>query len=61
MRWRILSQLDPDEHEDAYQRERDRLASSYSKHGHEPDAAWRAEETAAHRLGLETPPPDHQM
>ena len=49
-RWRMLAQLNPDEHNDAYQRARDQLAASYSQHGHEPDAAWRAEENLARKL-----------
>ncbi|MGH4002216.1 MAG: hypothetical protein ACRDTJ_32650 [Pseudonocardiaceae bacterium] len=52
VRWRTLSQLNPDEHDDAYQRERERLAGHFSQHGQEPDAAWRAEEDLAHRLLL---------
>ena len=54
VRWRILVRLDPDQHQDAYQREQDRLAGHFAKHDREPDAAWRAEEDLAHRLGLET-------
>ncbi|HEU0089886.1 MAG TPA: hypothetical protein VFQ77_19930, partial [Pseudonocardiaceae bacterium] len=54
VRWRILAQLDPDEHKETYQRERARLAGSFSQHGHDPGAAWRAEEELARRLGLET-------
>ncbi|MGH3926410.1 MAG: hypothetical protein ACRDTT_26700, partial [Pseudonocardiaceae bacterium] len=56
--WRILSQLDPDQHKDAYQRARDQLAASYSQHGQESDAAWQAEEDLAHRLELGMAPPD---
>ena len=54
LRWRILVRLDPDQHQDAYQREQDRLAGHFAKHDREPDAAWRAEEDLAHRLGLDT-------
>jgi len=54
VRWRILARLDPDQHEDAYQREQDRLAGHFAKHDREPDEARRAEEDLAHRLGLET-------
>ncbi len=58
--WRMLAQLHPDGHEDTYQHARDRLAGNYSKHGHEPNAAWQAEENLAHRLGLVTTPPKPQ-
>ena len=54
LQWGILARLDPDQHEDTYQRERNRLAGSFAEHDREPDAAWRAEEDLAHRLGRET-------
>ena len=54
LQWGILARLDPDQHDDAYQRERNRLAGSFAQHDREPDEAWRAEEDLAHRLDLET-------
>jgi len=38
VRWRVLARLDPDQHQDTYQRERDRLAGHFAKHDREPDA-----------------------
>lgn len=58
VRWKNLSQLDPDQHNVTYQRARDRLAASYSEQGREPDAAWRAEKDLAHRLAPELSPPE---
>ena len=54
VRWRILARRDPDQHQDTYQREQDRLAGHFARHYREPDAARRVEEDLAHRLGLET-------
>jgi hypothetical protein len=54
LQWGILARLDPDQHEDAYQREQDRLAGHFARHNREPDEARRAEEDLAHRLGLDT-------
>jgi len=56
VRWRLLTRLDPDQHEDTYQQERNRLAGHFAQHDHEPDAAWRAEEDLTHQLSLGTPP-----
>jgi tetratricopeptide (TPR) repeat protein len=60
VRWGILARLDPDEHHDAYQRARDRLVDSYSKHGHKPGAAWEAEENSRTRLEAGMTPPKPQ-